>query len=125
VSAADLDRDRYFVTDLLDDLRDQRSRSEMVAIAARLHDLLGSLILKSRGHWSSTGKHLPRCLRELDPAIANAFQSAFDSVLIDSRPAPLMAFAEGVLQPLGGPLFVGYRSDAPPTARSNPPDLAP
>lgn len=124
VSAADLDDNRYFVTDLLDDLRDERPRSEMIAIAVRLHDQLGSLILKSRGHWSGTGKHLPRRLRELDPELAAAFQRAFDTLFVNSAPAALIAFSERILEPLGGTLFAGYRSDAPPTARSTPPDLA-
>jgi hypothetical protein len=121
VSAATLDDQRYLISDALDDLRDPRPRSELVAIAVHLHDLLGAFMLKSRGRWSATGKHLPRLLQDLDPTTADAFQHAFDALLTSSDPTPLITFTERVLEPFGGPLFDGYRSDAPVSARSAAP----
>lgn len=123
VPPATLDDERYFISDLLDDLRDPRPRAELVAIAARLHDQLGSFILSANGRWSGAGKHLPRRLFDLGSPLSDDFQRAFDAVFIDSNPEPLIALTEHVLLPFGGPLFAGYRSDAPSTARSKLPSL--
>jgi hypothetical protein len=118
-----LNDDRYFISDLLDDLRDSRPRSEVVAIAAALHERLGSFILKSSGRWAAAGKHLPRELTRLDPSIAETFNRAVDAVFLDSNPAPLITLTERVLHPFGGPLFDGYRSDAAASARTTPPKV--
>jgi hypothetical protein len=59
----------------------------------------------------------------LEPSLAVSFQQAFDAVFVESRPDVLIAFVEKILEPLGGTLFDGYRSDAPATARSAPPAL--
>jgi hypothetical protein len=120
-----LDDERYFLSDLLDDLKDARPRSELLAIAARLYDQLGSFILSKNGRWSGAGKHLPRRLRELDLVLSAEFDRVFNAIFVESDPAPLLAFAEEVLRSQGGPLFDGYRSDAPATARSRPPDFKP
>jgi hypothetical protein len=122
-SQAALDDNRYFISDLLDDLRDQRPRPELVAIASRLYEQLGSFLLSSHDRWSGAGKHLPRRLLDLDPSLAQAFHRAFDALFIDSDPQPLISFTERVLEPFGGPLFDGYRRDAPATARGARPNL--
>ncbi len=114
---------RYFVTDLLDDLRDPRPRAELVAIAAKLYPTLGSFILRCHGQWNASGKHLPRALNAFDHTIAAAFEAAFDAVFERSDPVPLITFTELMLQPSGGPLFDGYRSDAPADWRAPSPDL--
>ncbi len=118
-----LDDERYFLSDLLDDLKDPRPRAELIAIAARVHDQLGSFILGKNGRWSGAGKHLPRRISELDETLSRDFDRAFDAVFTESDPAPLIAFAERILESHGGPLFEGYRSDAPVSARSRPPNL--
>ncbi len=119
VSSDTIDSSRYFISDLLDDLRDHRPRSELVAIAAKLHELLGAFILSHHGRWSADGKHLPRRLLELNPSIAEDFRVAFDAAFVGSDAQPLIAFAERVLEPAGGALFAGYRSDAPSSARTS------
>lgn len=123
VPPSTLDAERYFLSDLVDDLRDRRPRAELVAIAARLHDQIGNFILSAHGRWSGAGKHLPRRIEELDPQLAREFERAFDAVFVDSDPAPLIAFTERLLEPFGGLLFSGYRSDAPSTARAIEPRL--
>ena len=123
VSARALEDERYFLSDLIDDLRDPRPRAELIAIAARLHDQLGAFILSAHNRWSGAGKHLPRRLQEFDPALFEDFEQAFDAVFVDSNPAPLISLTERLLEPFGGLLFSGYRSDAPSTARAIEPRL--
>jgi hypothetical protein len=50
---------RYFVSDLLDDLRAPRSRDEAAAIGARLYERLADYHLRRLGLWSARGKWIP------------------------------------------------------------------
>lgn len=118
-----LDSARYCVTDLLDDLRDPRPRSELLAIVARLHPVLASFILSSNGKWVAAGKHIPRALRALEPTLATDFDEAFDAVFQRSDPAPLIAFTERMLEASGGRLFAGFTSAAKAEWRREVPDL--
>lgn len=63
---------RYIVTDLLDDLRDTRDPAEQLVIAALLFERIAQLMLLSDRRWIATGKHLPRALRAMDAARADA-----------------------------------------------------
>lgn len=124
VAARTMTDDRYFISDLLDDLRDRRPRAEVVATAARLHPMVGEFILKAAGRWSGSGKHLPRMLKSLDSGVADAFNEAFDAAFQRADVEALIRYVEGVLEPFGGPLFDGYGSDAPLEARADKPLLA-
>ena len=52
---------RYQITDLLDDLRDERSGSEVRAIAAQLYQPLADLMLLGQGRWSVGGNGFHAC----------------------------------------------------------------
>lgn len=72
VSVHDRDVRRYIITDLIDDLRDALDRAEQQVIAAALFERMAQLMLLDGGRWLATGKHLPRALRSLDLARAEA-----------------------------------------------------
>lgn len=107
---------RYQITDLLDDLKDERPTAEMRAIAAALHQPLCDLALLGRGHWSGKGKWLPRLLQRIDPALAQRFDDAF-RLAGEGQPDALVTLAQDELGCQGGPLFDGDRRDAPRAAR--------
>lgn len=94
-----LERERYMLTDALDDLGYARDEGEREAIAARLWLASAELALLAAGHWTGNGKWLLRELRDLDPALAARWVEARRS------PGP---FAAEVLERAGGPLFEGY-----------------
>lgn len=108
LDAARRDLLRYHVTDKIDDLRDPRPTEQLPALGFMLYDTLAELILRGAGRWAANGKWIPRSLRALDPATGDAFVAAFDALLVRRDPAPLVAFAETVLEPHGGWLFDGY-----------------
>ena len=115
-SARDLDRARYAISDLCDDLRDPRNPAEAWASAARLYGLLAEFYWRGRGLWSARGKTIPRRLCQVDPVLAARFES----------PEQLVGLAEDILAPYGGFLFDGYRSEAdvsPVAWTSELPDL--
>src|SRR5262245_34934349 len=70
-------RMRYFVSDLLDDLRAPRSRHESIAAGARLYEQLATYVLRRRGLWSARGKSIPRRLAQADAGMGAAYCDAF------------------------------------------------
>jgi hypothetical protein len=112
-----LGRSRYAITDIVDDLRDPRSRAELVASAARLYPLVADHWLRSRGLWSARGKSIPRRLASVAPDFAAAFCAAFDTLFERGDAAQLIALCEQVLAPDGGWLFDGYLLRAPVSSR--------
>ncbi len=108
-----LDRRRYAVTDLVDDLRAPRSPTELVATATLLYGALADLYLRARGLWSARGKHVPRALAAVDAVYAASFVDAFDAAFRLDDASEVIRLAEVTLAPLGGFLFEGHRLDAP------------
>jgi hypothetical protein len=108
---------RYEITDLIDDLRDRRTPQEMLAIGAALHQRLADLMLLGRGHWTGSGKWIPRLLAALDESLSRDFDEGFRRLFAEGRADLLIAFAEAELGHHGGPLFEGDRREAPVDAR--------
>jgi hypothetical protein len=101
VSDAERDGARYLVSDLLDDLRG----------AIRAVDATARLALSTAGWWLGTGKWLGRRLREADPATHDALVAGLRAATAGDI-GPLVGAGEAVLAAAGGPLLVGYRSEA-------------
>jgi hypothetical protein len=107
-----LDRLRYVISSMLTDLADERPDSERVAIGVALYQALGDFILRSNGQWSGAGKWLPRQVTAFDPALGDAFVTAFDALFRERATMPVLHCVEQVFAPHGGLLFDGYRADA-------------
>lgn len=104
---------RYFVSDLLDDLRAPRSRDELIGAGARLYGQLADYHLRRQGLWSAKGKAIPRVLRQVDPALCEKYCQSFTTLFTQGDASDVVRLAEELLRPAGGPLFDGYRADAP------------
>ncbi|MGK5077057.1 nucleotidyltransferase domain-containing protein [Janthinobacterium sp. HLX7-2] len=117
-----LQRRRYAITTLLEDLVDSRQPGEALAVACQLYAMLSDLHLRAAGQWSGGGKHLFRRLQAFDAAIAVQLDGALRLVASDLA-AGQLAFeqvAAAVLEPVGGPLLEGYCLRAPAHWRSAP-----
>lgn len=114
LGAEDVEKGRYFITDLADDLVAPRSAAEARATGIRLYTQLADFALRAGGHWSASGKSVPRRLSAADPGLAERFEAAFDALFVRNDPAPAIALAEFVLLPHGGRLRDGYEAFAPP-----------
>lgn len=121
LSMDEISRRRYHLGDLLEDLRDPRSMTEMMAIGTAIYGTLADLALRHRGVYSATGKWLPRRLLETDKQLHDRFQHAFEQLFREGRPSEAIALVEEVLAPVGGPLFDDYRLDAPAEWRQKEP----
>ncbi len=104
---------RYFVSDLLDDLRAPGSRDELIGAGVRLYEQLAAYLLRRRGRWSAKGKAIPRALRRLDPDLGDAFCDAFTALFAHADSGPVVRLSDDLLREAGGPLFDGYRAEAP------------
>ncbi len=113
-------RMRYAVSDLLEHLRAPRSRVELVAVGARLYEQLADYHLRRQGLWSAKGKTIPRVLQRMDEALCDRYCEAFGELFERGDPQAVIQLAEVLLKNVGGPLFDGYRADAPPTWRRDP-----
>lgn len=122
-STASLAEDRYLITDLLHDLRDDRPEAELRAVACKLYPLLGNFVLKTRGQWLGSGKTLPRLLERSAPDVSQLLEAAFDSFFKSGDRSALLQVARRVLEPSGGELVDGFRSDAPASARVPPAEV--
>ena len=114
-------RMRYFVSDLLDDLRAPRSREESIAAGAPLYEQLATYVFRSRRHWSAKGKAIPRSLAQIDAELAAAYDGAFAELFASGDAGRVIRLAEDLLRNAGGPLFDGYRADAPAAWARRPP----
>lgn len=117
-SAVSLHDDRYWITDLVDDFRDDRSESELRAIAYRLYPMVVNFILKTRGSWLGAGKTLPRLLARTAPDLGQDLEEGFALFFRTGERGDVITVIERAMKPFGGMCFDGFRSDAPSAARS-------
>jgi hypothetical protein len=119
-SSAALAEDRYWLTDLLHDFRDDRPACDLRAVACKLYPLVCNFVLKTRGQWLGSGKTLPRLLERSAPDVSQLLESAFDAFFKTGDRTGVVAVVSKILEPFGGELFDGFRSDAPASSRIAP-----
>jgi hypothetical protein len=95
---------RYAVTDLIDDLVHVIDPGERVTLTGTAWVTLGDAALKLGGSWAGRGKWLLREMTAMDPELASMWLAAAGS------PSRVIEFGRRVLEPVGGPLFDGYRT---------------
>ncbi len=108
-----IERQRYAITDMLDDIREPRSYHELVATGAKLHETLANHYCRVNGLWSGSKKSIPRVLRKHDTAFHQSFTESFERLFREGNPDFVIALAEDVLQQNGGTLFECYTLKAP------------
>lgn len=109
----ELDKRRYHVTDLIDDIREPRSRAELMGSGAQLLETLADFYFRANGKWSASGKTIFRKLGAADVKMQKEFEFAFSELFAEANTAPCIELAEKILKDKGGFLFDGYKLDAP------------
>jgi len=104
---------RYDLTNLVDDIRQPRSRDELVASGSELYAALADYYLRTNMLWSAKGKSIPRILRQANADLCLRYAASFDELFADGRSESVVALVEEILRPCGGFLFDGHRLDAP------------
>ena len=116
----EIDRQRYVLTNLIDDLSGTEDGAVKNAVLSQLHESLGDFHLRSKGAWSGRGKALLRCLRDNDVAFAVRYIESFNTAFSSHDPSAVLALANDVLQPYGGQLWEGHKDVAGPAWRGEP-----
>jgi len=116
--AASLADDRYWITDLLHDFRDDRAPTELRAVACKLYPLLCNFVLRTHGRWLGSGKTLPRLVERAAPDLGNSIESAFDAFFQTGERTAVLRVTQRILEPFGGELCDGFRSEAPASFRT-------
>lgn len=103
VEQSEIDRRKYGLTDLLDDLAGSADPGETMLIRWNVLVETAELALVLAGAWLGTGKWLLRELRAADPTLTGQLLAAHD------QPTDLANVADLVLTRAGGRLWAGYR----------------
>lgn len=106
-----VDTERYFITDLWDDLREPKDTDAIPAILSKLMPRLGQFYFRTQKKWSGSGKALVRLLKQDNPDFARKFLDAFDAAYHGDN-TPLKELLDTMLAPYGGMLFAEYKSVA-------------
>ena len=112
-----MDTERFLITDLLEDIEFPKTRTEQIASTASLYDLLAQFYFRSQNKWSASGKSIARYLELDNPALAQNFTESFECVFKTGNITHLKQLTQKILQPYGGFLWEGYKSNASKTAK--------
>lgn len=104
---------RYNITNLIDDIRHPRSKTEVIATGTVLYDVLANCYLRTNGFWTAKAKSIPRKLKLANAEFGLRFCDTFERLFADGQTEEIIALAEGILEPVGGFLFEGHKLDAP------------
>lgn len=108
---------RYSITNLIDDIRQPRSREELVASGAELYGALANYYFRTNGLWPAVNKSIPRAFGKADSDLFSRFREGFDQLFANGLSDKVIMLAEEILKHRGGFLFDGYKQDASPTCR--------
>jgi len=109
----DIQDRRYQISELIDDIREPRSKAELTASATMVYGELADYYFRTHMDWTGSGKAILKRLRQEDPALARRFADAFEILFTTGHSQKVIDLAAEILAPQGGFLFDGYRRDVP------------
>lgn len=104
---------RYNITNLIDDIRHPRSKTEVIATGTVLYDVLANCYLRTNNFWTAKAKSIPRKLKLANADFSLRFCAGFERLFADGQTEEVIVLAEEILEPIGGFLFEGHKLDAP------------
>ncbi len=107
-----IDKERFLITDVLDDIQYSSGCDEQMTSAAWLLEALGQFYFRAQNKWCASGKSLIRYLKNDNPELATEFTNAFASLLQTGDSVSLTLLVKKILTPYGGLLWDGFSSDA-------------
>jgi predicted nucleotidyltransferase len=108
---------RAWLTDLIDDVREPRSKEELTASGTTLYTTLSDFHLRTNGVWSAKSKSIPRALRKLNADFQQRFCESFERLFVAGETGKVIRLTEELLTPHGGFLFDGLRFDSAPDCK--------
>lgn len=107
-----IDKERFLITDILDDIKFPKNSNEQIASAIHLFEPLIQFYFRAQNKWAASGKSLIRYLKNEDPALSLEFTEAFKQIFKDNNCTLLEKLIHKILAPYGGALWDGFKLDA-------------
>jgi GNAT superfamily N-acetyltransferase len=112
-----IDKERFLITDILDDIKYPASREEQIASAAHLFEPLIQFYFRAQKKWCASGKSIIRYLKIDNPDLALEFTKSFEALFQAGDAAGVESVVKKILEPYGGFLWDGFKSNAPKEAK--------
>ncbi|WP_077247793.1 nucleotidyltransferase domain-containing protein [Bacillus sp. FJAT-27225] len=104
-----IEASRYFMYDLLDDFADSKNHQEAIITLNTITIQIADFILRLNGQWTGRGKGLARALQKFDEGLYKRFFESLDCFYKNGEKQEFINFVNKVYEPLGGPLFDGFK----------------
>lgn len=101
---------RYFIYDLVDDLKDSSRYDESLLTINTISIQLADFILRLNGKWSGRGKGLARALTAFDTNLSERYFQVLGIFYTTGEKKSFIEFVDSIYEPLGGQLFDGFRT---------------
>lgn len=108
-----VDKERFLITDALDDIKFSVSRDEQIASAAWLFEALGQFYFRAQNKWCASGKAIIRYLKNDNLALAVEFSQCFEDLFQKGDVLGLESVVKKILRPYGGLLWDGFKLNGP------------
>ncbi len=110
---AQIDKERFLITDILDDIKSPKNKEEQIISAVHLFEPLLQFYFRAATKWTASGKSLIRLLKAENPELAEEWTTAFEILIQTADSKAVETVVTKILEPYGGYFWDGFRSDAP------------
>lgn len=108
-----IDKERFLITDILDDIKFPKNQDEQITSAIHLFEPLIQFYFRAQKKWAASGKALMRLLKDKNPDLALEINQSFELLFQKKDATAIDLVVQKILAPYGGFLWDGFRSDAP------------
>jgi hypothetical protein len=108
-----IDKERFLITDILDDIKSAKNPAEQIISAVHLFEPLLQFYFRAARKWTASGKSLIRLFSAEHPELSEQWITAFKRLVKTGDSKALETIVAKILEPYGGFLWDGFRSDAP------------
>ncbi len=110
---AQIDKERFLITDILDDIKSPKNKEEQITSAVHLFEPLLQFYFRTQKKWTASGKSLIRLLKQENPELVEEWTAAFKVLVQTGDSTAVETVVTKILEPHGGYLWDGFRSDVP------------
>ena len=110
---AQIDKERFLITDILDDIKSPKNKEEQIISAVHLFEPLLQFYFRAARKWTASGKSLIRLFKQENPELAEEWTMAFEILIQTGDSTAVETVVTKILEPYGGYLWDGFRADAP------------
>ena len=108
-----IDKERFLITDILDDIKSPKNKEEQIISVVHLFEPLLQFYFRAARKWTASGKSLIRLFKQENPELAEEWTTAFENLIHTGDYKAVETVVTKILEPYGGYLWDGFRSDAP------------